>query len=168
MKKDSKTQTEKTTYKVCNFKGDYVIFNDECGNNPFELFDLEEGEVWYATNLLAINLDPNDIGNIENRYDQDRIIKRIIKNMGNQKLMDLVKNTLGEEGIERLLHNEYCPPSFEKCEKDYVADGNLGLEYTIDGDFGGYVVFEAEIKFKFWIENGRISHSVVWEFKDEK
>ena len=158
----------KKTYKVCNFKGEYVIFNDECGNNPFELFEVEEGEVWYATDLLAIVLDPNDIGNIENIYDQDRIIKRIINNMGNQKLMDLVKNKLGEEGIENLLYNnELYPVSFNKCEQDYIANGNYGLEYTIDGDFGGYVVFEAEIKFKLWIENGRINHSVVWEFKDE-
>ena len=161
----------KKTYTVWNVptEGDYVIFNDEwCGYDPYEEFEVEEGEVWYGTSILDISLDPKNIKDIENieYYDQGELME-ILENMGNQKLMDLVKNTLGEEGIERIYLNYYLHTSFDKCEKEYVADGNFGSEYTIYVDWCGVISFEAEIKFKFWIENGCINHSVVWKFKNE-
>ena len=80
--------------------------------------------------------------------------------MPNRDYMILIKNILGEKGIDMLLKDSLTRFSFETVDENYKAEGHFGYKFIIDET---WICTQLEIKFRFWIEDGKIMNEPVWE-----
>ena len=175
MKKQVKTQSEKT-YTVYETTYDFMTdeeLNDECyanitDNEDFRIekeFEVKEGEPWYGVDIFDIHIDMEELEDIENIEDLDNDeLDELIDNMDAQKFMNIVKDALGEEGVEILYQDGYRRCYFTKVDENYKATGHKG--HNMSYVYNGGISFQAEIKYKFWIENDEIKYEPVWEFEN--
>ena len=162
MKKQVKTQAEKT-YTVALINSDFVVCDESTNLNSYRKIEVKEGEPWYGTVEMLIDM------NIRNILIDGKSIDEVVetfKKMPNREFMDIVKDRLGETGIENIFLYSGQTTIDDFCDKDYIADGIKGWEHTIGHLSGTFVGFQAEIKYKFWVVDGEIKHKPVWKFKD--
>lgn len=162
MKQSKKTQSEKT-YTVALINSDFAVCDESTNLNSYRKIQVKEGQPWYGTVEMLIDM------NIKNILIDGKSIDDVIetfKKMSNREFMDIVKNRLGETGIENIFLYSSKTTIDDFCDKDYIADGIKGWEHTIGHLSGTFVGFQAEIKYKFWIVYGEIKHEPVWKFKD--
>ena len=157
MKRDKKTQTQ--TYTVNETNYDFMLDGETIENDGFRIkskFKVKEGEPWYGIDVFDISIDMEDFEDIED-------LDEFIDNMDVQKFMNIVRDALGEEGVEMLYTDDDRRSYFTIVDEDYKATGHKGydMSYVCNGE----ISFQAEIKYKFWIENGVIKHEPVWEFE---
>ena len=153
-------------YKVAETPYDYVLCDDN-NLNSYETdearryFNVKEGEYWYGTDIFLLELNRTDFEGINNfeLLDEDGLEQTLI-NMSNRKYMILIKNILGKKGIDMLLKDFLTRFSFETVDENYKADGHFGHKLYVDGT---RVCTQVEIKFRFWIEDGKIMNEPVWE-----
>lgn len=164
---DELKDRNKKTYKVAETPYDYVLCDDN-NLNSYETdearryFDVKEGEYWYGTDIFLLELHRADFETIDNSFellDEDSFEQTLI-NMPNRKYMILIKNILGEKGIDMLLKDSLTRFSFETVDENYKADGHFGHKFIIDGT---WICTQLEIKFRFWVEDGKIKNEPVWE-----
>ena len=155
-KRDIKTQAQ--TYTVGLINGGFEICDEPTNLKSYEKIEVQEGETWYGIVEMLVDIDVKDILNM------DEVIETL-KKMPNREFMQIVKEGFDDGYIELLFSN--CP--FTKicdfCDKDYLAKGKKGLEYTISHLNNTLVNFEVEVKFMFWIDEGKIKCKPVWEFE---
>lgn len=159
MKRDKKTQAEKT-YTVYETNYDFMLEDETIENDGFRIkskFKVKEGEPWYGIDVFDISIDVEDFEDIED-------LDEFIDNMDAQKFMNIVRDALGEEGVEMLYTDDDRRSYFTIVDENYKATGHKG--YNMSYDYNGEISFQAEIKYKFWIENGIIKHEPVWEFEE--
>ena len=153
-------------YKVAETPYDYVLCDDN-NLNSYETdearryFNVKEGEYWYGTDIFLLELNRTDFESIDNfeLLDEDGLEQTLI-NMPNRKYMILIKNVFGEKGIDMLLKDFLTRFSFETVDENYKADGHFGHKLYVDGT---RVCTQVEIKFRFWIEDGKIKNEPVWK-----
>ena len=153
-------------YKVAETPYDYVLCDDN-NLNSYETdearryFDVKEGEYWYGTDIFLLELRRADFESINNfeLLDEDGLEQTLI-NMSNRKYMILIKNILGEKGIDMLLKDLETRFSFETVDENYKADGHFGHKLYVDGT---RICTQVEIKFRFWVEDGKIMNEPVWK-----
>ena len=160
MKRDKKTQAH---YTVNETNYDFMLDGETIENDGFRIkskFKVKEGEPWYGIDVFDISIDIEDFVDIENIEDLDEFID----NMDVQKFMNIVRDALGKEGVEMLYTDDDRRSFFTIVDKNYKATGHKGydMSYVCNGE----ISFQAEIKYKFWIENGVIKHEPVWEFEE--
>ena len=150
-------------YKVAETPYDYVLCDDD--NNLTDkarrYFDVKEGEYWYGTDIFLLELNRKDFEGIDNfeLLDEDGLEQTLI-NMPNRKYMILIKNVLGEKGIDMLLKDSLTRFSFETVDENYKSNGHFGYKLYVDGT---RICTQVEIKFRFWIEDGKIKNEPVWK-----
>lgn len=157
----------KKTYKVAETPNDYVLCDDNNlnsykTNKARRYFDVKEGDYWYGTDIFLLELHRADFETIDNFFellDEDGLEQTLI-NMPNRDYMILIKNILGEKGIDMLLKDSLTRFSFETVDENYKADGHFGHKFIIDET---WICTQLEIKFRFWIEDGKIMNEPVWE-----
>lgn len=157
----------KKTYKVAETPNDYVLCDDNNLNSyktdkARRYFDVKEGDYWYGTDIFLLELHRADFETIDNFFellDEDGLEQTLI-NMPNRDYMILIKNILGEKGIDMLLKDSLTRFSFETVDENYKADGHFGHKFIIDET---WICTQLEIKFRFWIEDGKIMNEPVWE-----
>ena len=159
------------TYTVAETSDDYILC-DENGfltslfqpERVFKEFQVKEKEPWYATTVFDAEINIEDIEDFENFNELDNEeLQQTLSNMKPSKFMNILRDALGEEGIEEILNDIDSRCGFNRCSDDYVADGQYDLEIYDSGTI--YFVFE--IKYKFWINQyEEIECEPVWEFKD--
>ena len=163
-------KTQEKTYIVAETTDDYILC-DENGFltshfqplRVFKEFEVKEGEPWYGVDVFDIHIDMEDLEDIENIEDLDNDeLDELIDNMDVQKFMNIVKDTLGEEGVEMLYQDSDRRCFFTLVDENYKAPGHKG--HNMSYAYNGGISFQAKIKYKFWIENGIIKHEPVWEF----
>lgn len=159
----------KKTYKVAETPNDYVLCDDN-NLNSYETdkarryFNVKEGDYWYGTDIFLLELHRADFETIDNFFellDEDGLEQTLI-NMPNRDYMILIKNILGEKGIDMLLKDSLTRFSFETVDENYKADGHFGHKFIIDET---WICTQLEIKFRFWVEDGKIKNEPVWEPK---
>ena len=160
MKRDKKTQAHYTVYET-NY--DFMLDGETLQNDGFRIkskFKVKEGEPWYGIDVFDISIDIEDFVDIENIEDLDEFID----NMDVQKFMNIVRDALGKDGVEMLYTDDDRRSFFTIVDENYKATGHKGydMSYVCNGE----ISFQAEIKYKFWIENGVIKHEPVWEFEE--
>lgn len=155
-------------YKVAETPYDYVLCDEDNNNlNSYKTdearryFDVKEGEYWYGTDIFLLELNRTDFEGIDKfeLLDEDGLEQTLI-NMPNRKYMILIKNVLGEKGIDMLLKDSSTRFSFETVDENYKADGHFGHKLYVDGT---RICTQVEIKFRFWIEDGKIMNEPVWK-----
>ena len=159
MKRDKKTQAH---YTVNETNYDFMLDGETIENDGFRIkskFKVKEGEPWYGIDVFDISIDIDDFVDIENIEDLDEFID----NMDVQKFMNIVRDTLGKDGVEMLYIDDDRRSFFTIVDENYKATGHKG--YNMSYVCNGEISFQAEIKYKFWIENGVIKHEPVWEFE---
>ena len=161
MKRDKKTQAQ---YTVNETNYDFMLDGEILQNDGFRIkskFKVKEGEPWYGIDVFDISIDIEDFVDIENIEDLDEFID----NMDVQKFMNIVRDALGKDGVEMLYTDDDRRSFFTIVDENYKATGHKGydMSYVCNGE----ISFQAEIKYKFWIENGVIKHEPVWEFEWE-
>ena len=110
----------------------------------------------------AYSILKEDIENIENIDElEDEELEQIIHNMSDEEITNLMKNGI-EEDIETLYDDCDYRGYFTKVDENYKAHAI----YSFIDISESTISFQAEIKFKFWIEKGEIKHEPVWEFKN--
>ena len=158
----------KKTYKVAETPHDYILCDEDNNLNSYETdkarryFDVKEGDYWYGTDIFLLELHRADFETIDNFFellDEDGLEQTLI-NMPNRDYMILIKNILGEKGIDMLLKDSLTRFSFETVDENYKADGHFGHKFIIDET---WICTQLEIKFRFWIEDGKIMNEPVWE-----
>ena len=159
MKRDKKTQAHYTVYET-NY--DFMLDGETLQNDGFRIkskFKVKEGEPWYGIDVFDISIDIEDFVDIENIEDLDEFID----NMDVQKFMNIVRDALGKDGVEMLYIDDDRRSFFTIVDENYKATGHKGydMSYVCNGE----ISFQAEIKYKFWIENGVIKHEPIWEFE---
>ena len=154
----------KKTYKVAETPHDYILCDED--NNLTDkarrYFDVKEGDYWYGTDIFLLELHRADFETIDNFFellDEDGLEQTLI-NMPNRDYMILIKNILGEKGIDMLLKDSLTRFSFETVDENYKADGHFGHKFIIDET---WICTQLEIKFRFWVEDGKIKNEPVWE-----
>ena len=163
MKRNIKTQAQvEKTYTVGVINSDFVVCDESTNLKSYEKFEVKEGQPWYGTVEMLIDMDIKDILIAGKSIDE---IIETFKKMSNQEFMDMVKKRLGEKGIEKIYLRSGQTRIDDFCDNDYIANGIKGREYTISHLTDTFIDFQAEIKYKFWIENGVIKHEPVWEFE---
>ena len=160
MKRDKKTQAH---YTVNETNYDFMLDGETLQNDGFRIkskFKVKEGEPWYGIDVFDISIDIEDFVDIENIEDLDEFID----NMDVQKFMNIVRDALGKDGVEMLYTDDDRRSFFTIVDENYKAIGHKGydMSYVCNGE----ISFQAEIKYKFWIENGVIKHEPVWEFEE--
>ena len=164
MKRDIKTQAQvEKTYTVGVINGNFVVDDETTNLKSYEKVEVKEGQPWYCTVEMLIDIDIEDILTAGKSIDG---IIETFKKMSNQEFMDMVKKRLGEKGIEKIYLRSGQTRIDDFCDNDYIADGIKGREYTIGHLIDTFIDFQVEIKFKFWIENGEIKHEPVWDFEN--
>lgn len=159
MKRDKKTQAH---YTVNETNYDFMLDGETIENDGFRIkskFKVKEGEPWYGIDVFDISIDIEDFVDIENIEDLDEFID----NMDVQKFMNIVRDALGKDGVEMLYIDDDRRSFFTIVDENYKATGHKG--YNMSYVCNGEISFQAEIKYKFWIENGVIKHEPVWEFE---
>lgn len=164
---DELKDRNKKTYKVAETPYDYVLCDDNNLNSyktdeARRYFDVKEGEYWYGTDIFLLELHRADFETIDNSFellDEDSFEQTLI-NMPNRDYMILIKNILGEKGIDKLLKDLETRFSFETVDENYKADGHFGYKFIIDET---WICTQLEIKFRFWVEDGKIMNEPVWE-----
>lgn len=155
-------------YKVAETPYDYVLCDEDNYLNSYETaearryFDVKEGDYWYGTDIFLLELNRTDFETIDNSFellDEDSFEQTLI-NMPNRDYMILIKNILGEKGIDMLLKDLLTRFSFETVDENYKADGHFGHKLIVDGT---RICTQVEIKFRFWIEDGKIMNEPVWK-----
>lgn len=171
MKQTKKTQSVKT-YTVAETSDDFILC-DENGfltsqfqpQRVFKEFQVKEKEPWYGVDVFDIRIDMEELEGIENiEYLDNDELDELIDNMDVQKFMNIVKDALGEEGVEILYQDGFRRCYFTKVDENYKATGNKG--HNMSYAYNGGISFQAEIKYKFWVENGEIEYEPVWEFEN--
>lgn len=160
MKRDKKTQAH---YTVNETNYDFMLDGETLENDGFRIkskFKVKEGEPWYGIDVFDISIDIEDFVDIENIEDLDEFID----NMDVQKFMNIVRDALGKDGVEMLYIDDDRRSFFTIVDENYKATGHKG--YNMSYVCNGEISFQAEIKYKFWIENGVIKHEPVWEFEE--
>ena len=158
MKRNIKTQAQ--TYTVNETNYDFMLEGETIENDGFRIkskFKVKEGEPWYGIDVFDISIDMEDFEDIED-------LDEFIDNMDVQKFMNIVRDALGEEGVEMLYTDDDRRSYFTIVDEDYKATGHKG--YNMSYVCNGEISFQAEIKYKFWIENGVIKHEPIWEFEE--
>ena len=156
------------TYTVAETSDDFILC-DENGfltsqfqpQRVFKEFEVKEGEPWYGVDVFDIRIDI-DIEELEDLDNNE--LDELIDNMDVQKFMNIVKDALGEEGVEILYQDGFRRCFFTLVDENYKATGHKG--HNMSYAYNGGISFQAEIKYKFWIENGIIKHEPVWEFEN--
>lgn len=159
MERDKKTQAH---YTVNETNYDFMLDGETIENDGFRIkskFKVKEGEPWYGIDVFDISIDIEDFVDIENIEDLDEFID----NMDVQKFMNIVRDALGKDGVEMLYIDDDRRSFFTIVDENYKATGHKG--YNMSYVCNGEISFQAEIKYKFWIENGVIKHEPVWEFE---
>lgn len=154
-------------YKVAETPYDYVLCDEDNNLNSYKTdearryFNVKEGEYWYGTDIFLLELNRTDFEGIDNfeLLDEDGLEQTLI-NMPNRKYMILIKNILGEKGIDMLLKDSLTRFSFETVDENYKADGHFGHKLYVDGT---RICTQVEIKFRFWVEDGKIKNEPVWK-----
>lgn len=155
-------------YKVAETPYDYVLCDDDNNLISYKTdearryFDVKEGEYWYGTDIFLLELHRADFESIDNFFellDEDGLEQTLI-NMPNRDYMILIKNILGEKGIDMLLKDLGTRFSFETVDEKYKSDGHFGHKFIIDET---WICTQLEIKFRFWVEDGKIKNEPVWE-----
>lgn len=155
-------------YKVAETPYDYVLCDEDNNLNSYKTdearryFDVKEGEYWYGTDIFLLELRRADFETIDNSFellDEDEFEQTLI-NMPNRDYMILIKNILGEKGIDMLLEDLETRFSFETVDENYKSDGHFGYKFIIDKT---WICTQLEIKFRFWVEDGKIKNEPVWE-----
>ena len=126
-------------------------------------FEVKEGEPWYGACIFNdVVISKEDIENIENIDElDDEELEQFIHNLSDEEITKMMKNAL-EEDIETLYDDCDYRGYFTKVDENYKAHAI----YSFIDISESYISFQAEIKFKFWIENGEIKHEPVWEFEN--
>lgn len=138
---------------------DFMLDGETLENDGFRIkskFKVKEGEPWYGIDVFDISIDIEDFVDIED-------LDEFIDNMDVQKFMNIVRDALGKEGVEMLYTDDDRRSFFTIVDENYKATGHKG--YNMSYVCNGEISFQAEIKYKFWIENGVIKHEPVWEFE---
>ena len=165
---DELKDRNKKTYKVAETPYDYVLCDEDNNNlNSYKTdearryFDVKEGEYWYGTDIFLLKLSRADFKSIDNFdfFDIDGLEQTLI-NMPNRDYMILIKNTLDKKGIDKLLKDLETRFSFETVDENYKSDGHFGYKLVV---YGNRIYTQVEIKFRFWIEDGKIKNEPVWE-----
>ena len=160
------------TYTVAETSDDYILC-DENGfltsqfqpQRVFKEFRVKEGEPWYGVDVFDIRIDMEELEGIENiEYLDNDELDELIDNMDVQKFMNIVRDALGEEGVEMLYRDDDRRGFFTIVDEDYKATGHKG--YNMSYVCNGEISFQAEIKYKFWIEDGIIEYEPIWEFEN--
>ena len=154
-------------YKVAETPYDYVLCDEDNNLNSYKTdearryLNVKEGEYWYGTDIFLLELNRTDFESINNfeLLDEDSFEETLI-NMPNRDYMILIKNALGEKGIDMLLKDLETRFSFETVDEKYKADGHFGYKLIVDGT---WICTQVEIKFRFWVEDGKIKNEPVWE-----
>ena len=166
--KDELKDRNNRIYKVAETPYDYVLCDEDNNLNSYETdearryFDVKEGEYWYGTDIFLLELSRKDFESIDNSFellDEDGLEQTLI-NMPNRDYMILIKNILGEKGIDMLLKDLGTRFSFETVDENYKSDGHFGYKFIIDET---WICTQLEIKFRFWVEDGKIKNEPVWE-----
>ena len=157
--KDKKTQTH---YTVGVINGRFVVDDETTNLKSYEKIEVKEGQPWYCKVEMVIDMDIEDILTAGQYIDE---IIETFKKMPNQEFMDMVKKRLGEKVIERIFLLSPHTRIDDFCDKDYIANGIKDMEFILKYLSDNFIVFQAEIKYKFWFENGLIKHEPVWEFE---
>lgn len=160
MKRDIKAQAH---YTVNETNYDFMLDGETIENDGFRIkskFKVKEGEPWYGIDVFDITIDIEDFVDIEDIEDLDEFIH----NMDVQKFMNIVRDALGKDGVEMLYIDDDRRSFFTIVDENYKATGHKG--YNMSYVCNGEISFQAEIKYKFWIENGVIKHEPVWEFEE--
>ena len=164
-------QTKKT-YTVAETSDDFIL----CDENGFltsqfqprrvlKEFEVKEGEPWYGVDVFDIRIDMEELEGIENiEYLDNDELDELIDNMDVQKFMNIVKDALGEEGVEMLYLDGDRRSFFTLVDENYKATGHKG--HNMSYAYNDEISFQAEIKYKFWVENGEIEYEPVWEFEN--
>ena len=176
MKQTKQAQAEKT-YTVNETTHDFMTDEElnELYDEPYanitdmedfrveKEFEVKEGEPWYGACIFNnVYILKEDIENIENIDElEDEELEQIIHNMSDEEITNLMKNGI-EEDIETLYDDCDYRGYFTKVDENYKAHAI----YSFIDISESTISFQAEIKFKFWIENGEIKHEPVWEFKN--
>ena len=137
----------------------FMLDGETIENDGFRIkskFKVKEGEPWYGIDVFDISVDIEDFVDIED-------LDEFIDNMDVQKFMNIVRDALGEEGVEMLYIDDDRRSFFTIVDENYKATGHKG--YNMSYVCNGEISFQAEIKYKFWIENGIIKHEPIWEFE---
>ena len=156
MKGNKKAQAH---YTVNETNYDFMLDGETIENDGFRIkskFKVKEGEPWYGIDVFDISVDIEDFVDIED-------LDEFIDNMDVQKFMNIVRDALGEEGVEMLYIDDDRRSFFTIVDENYKATGHKG--YNMSYVCNGEISFQAEIKYKFWIENGIIKHEPIWEFE---
>ena len=166
MKRDIKKQAQ--TYTVYETNYDFMLEGETLENDGFRIkskFKVKEGEPWYGIDVFVISIDMEDFEDFENIEDLDNNeLDELIDNMDVQKFMNIVRDALGEEGVEMLYRDDDRRGFFTIVDEDYKATGHKG--YNMSYVCNGEISFQAEIKYKFWIEDGIIEYEPIWEFEN--
>lgn len=154
-------------YKVAETPYDYVLCDEDNYLNSYKTdearryFDVKEGEYWYGTDIFLLELNRTDFESINNfELLDDEGLEETLINMPNRKYMILIKNALGEKGIDMLLKDSLTRFSFETVDENYKADGHFGHKLYVDGT---RICTQVEIKFRFCVEDGKIKNEPVWK-----
>lgn len=154
----------KKTYKVAETPHDYILCDED--NNLTDkarrYFDVKEGDYWYGTDIFLLELHRADFETIDNFFEllDENGLEQTLINMPNRDYMILIKNILGEKGIDILLKDLGTRFSFETVDENYKSDGHFGYKFIIDET---WICTQLEIKFRFWVEDGKIKNEPVWE-----
>ena len=154
-------------YKVSETPYDYVLCDEDNNLISYKTdearryFDVKEGEYWYGTDIFLLELSRKDFETIDNfKLLDDEGLKETLINMPNRDYMILIKNSLGEKDIDMLLKDLGTRFSFETVDENYKSDGHFGHKLIVDEN---WICTQVEIKFRFWIEDGKIKNEPVWE-----
>ena len=155
-------------YKVAETPYDYVLCDDDNNLISYKTdearryFDVKEGDYWYGTDIFLLELHRADFETIDNSFKllDDEGLKETLINMPNRDYIILIKNALGEKGIDMLLKDLGTRFSFETVDENYKSDGHFGHKLIVDET---WICTQLEIKFRFWVEDGKIKNEPVWE-----
>lgn len=162
----------KKTYKVAETSRGYILCDDDYnlitdGIEPFHVwkyFEVKEGQPFYAIDVFSIKLIREGIKGFEpDPYYYYGDSDSPLKNKRNRRLMDIVRKVLGDKRIKRLYQEHGENNWFRSVNEEYIAFGSCDYNRDIDDN---YIYIQAEIKFRFWIEDGTIKFEPIWKFKE--
>lgn len=151
MKREIKKENETYTVYQTNYSYGYGVTDEYVSPNEEDItesFEAEEGAEWYGVDIMSFTIPANDIEDAG--YDIDEV-----EGMEDNKLMEMLKEVIDEDK----LYDWEKGGNIEECDEDYKVTGPKGFGVE---RYYNEVVVTAEIKYKFWIENGDVKYSVVW------
>lgn len=151
MKREIKKENETYTVYQTNYSYGYGVSDEYVSPNEDDItesFEAEEGAEWYGVDIMSFTIPADDIEDAG--YDIDEV-----EGMDDNKLIEMLKEVIDDDK----LYDWENGGNIEECDEDYKVTGPKGFGVE---RYYNEVVVTAEIKYKFWIENGDVKYSVVW------